>query len=44
MYFFATLGLESISVRGMHLQKNSTTETYNLAFVLLDNDLIVDNY
>ena len=35
MYFFATLRLESISVRGMHSPKISTTETENVAFVLL---------
>ena len=44
MYFFATLRLESISVRGMYSHKISTTETENLIFVLLDNDLIEGNY
>ena len=41
MYFFAAIRLESISVRGMHLHKIFTTDTENLAFVLLDNDLMV---
>ena len=44
MHFFATLRPESISVRGISSYKISTTETADLVFVLLDNDLIISNY
>ena len=36
--------IESISVRGLLSYKMYTTETANLVFVLLDNDLILGNY
>ena len=44
MCFFGTLKLESISIRGIFSYKVATTETTNLVFVLLDNDLIIGNY
>ena len=44
MCFFATLGLESISVGGKFSYKIPTKEITDLVFVLLDNDFTVGNY
>ena len=43
-YTGCTLRPESILVRRMFTYRISTTETANLVFVLLDNDLIAGNY